>query len=241
MEQQVAEYYDDITLLGNYLEDGYSQGWSHQLRKHILFLLHKLKSASRKLNELEMESELIAIEFTLGFGTGQDNEPDKVQIEEHQLRLLELIEKAENQKETGKPDIDNLEIESDVELSVEPVVDPVFEVSVEPDLEPELESPASQGVIQLVICNCPGRDAARELARNLVKARFAACINIIANIGAIYWWDGEIQDTVECQLQIKTSNQTLEDVISYIKKHHPDDVPEILVIPITKGNTNYFE
>ncbi|MCP4271680.1 MAG: divalent-cation tolerance protein CutA, partial [Gammaproteobacteria bacterium] len=71
--------------------------------------------------------------------------------------------------------------------------------------------------------------------------RLAACINIIANIGSIYWWKGEIHDTAECQLQIKTSHQSLSDTIDYIKQYHPNDIPEILVIPINEGNTKYFE
>ncbi|MCP3675294.1 MAG: divalent-cation tolerance protein CutA [Gammaproteobacteria bacterium] len=50
-----------------------------------------------------------------------------------------------------------------------------------------------------------------------MKTRLAACVNIIANIGVIYWREGEIKYNAECQLQIKTSNQSLDDIIHYIK------------------------
>jgi len=79
------------------------------------------------------------------------------------------------------------------------------------------------------------------LAQGIVKARLAACVNIIANIGSIYWWEGEVKDTAECQLQIKTASSCVEDVIHYIKQNHPFDVPEILVFPVDKGNEDYFD
>jgi len=293
MEQHHDNYFADLTVLGDYLEEGTLQGWSHSLRKNILLLLHKLKTSSRKSGNSNLADELVALEVSLGFGAGNDFQPDESKIEDHQLRILELIDNSEEaeveEPEAEEPEAEEPEAEEpeaeEAEVEEAEVEEPEVE---EPEVEePEVEEPEveeiiieyeaiddtkpydqiettdeenildeieyphevktnedktnKQGIIQLVMCNCPGRDAARELARYLIEARLAACINIIANIGSIYWWKGEIHDTAECQLQIKTSHQSLNDVIDYIKQYHPGEVPEILVIPINEGNKEYFK
>ncbi len=256
MEQQHQNYFADLSLLGDYLEEGSLQGWSHSLRKNILLLLHKLIITSRKTANTKLEDELVALELSLGFGAGTDFEPERSRVEDHQLRILELIDNSEqavnvervieSESTNDTKSVNENEIMDETEsidedeiifLPDETNVNQVVPVGLDTDME----KTTKQGVIQLVMCNCPGRDAARELARHLIEARLAACINIIANIGSIYWWKGEIHDTAECQLQIKTSHQSLSDTIDYIKQYHPDDIPEILVIPINEGNTEYFE
>ncbi|MCP4413300.1 MAG: divalent-cation tolerance protein CutA [Gammaproteobacteria bacterium] len=256
MEQQYQNYLTELSLLGDYLEEGSLQGWSYSLRKNILLLLHKLITTSRKLANTKLEDELVALEFSLGFGAGTDFEPERSRVEDHQLRILELIDNSEQavnveiviESETTNDTksvyeneiMDETELIDEDKIKLLPEETNVYQV-VPVGLDTDKDKMTEQGVIQLVMCYCPGRDAARELARHLIKARLAACVNIIANIGSIYWWKGEIHDTAECQLQIKTSHQSLNDTIDYIRQHHPDDIPEILVIPINEGNKEYFE
>lgn len=260
MEQQYDNYFADLTLLGDYLEEGTFQGWSHPLRKNILLLLHKLKTNCHKSGNINLANELVALEVSLGFGDGNDFNPEKTKIADHQIRILELIDDSDEteieQPEAEQPEIEEIVIEyeaidddqlndlniiTDEEKVLNKIADPDKSEAVTQAETTTEEKTTKQGIIQLVMCNCPGRDAARELARHLIEARLAACINIIANIGSIYWWKGEIHDTAECQLQIKTSHQSLNDVIDYIKQYHPDEVPDILVIPIDLGNMEYFE
>jgi len=103
------------------------------------------------------------------------------------------------------------------------------------------ENHRNKVAINLIICNCPNRDEARDIARALVEQRLAACINVIANIGAIYIWEGEIHDKAECQLQIKTNPDQHQDVIEFIKQRHSNEVPEIIIVPISQGNEDYFD
>ena len=92
MDQQDATYYEYILLLGDYLEEGIEQKWTHELRKKTLLLLHKLKNSSRNAENIEIESELMAIEVTLGYGSGSSKLPNTSLVEDHQIRLLELAE-----------------------------------------------------------------------------------------------------------------------------------------------------
>ena len=276
MDQNYSNLYEDITLLSDCLGEGTEEQWSHELRKQILQLLHQLKSTSRRAENHELEAELVAVEVTLGYGSGQFEVPSISLIEDHQLRLLELAELTKIFPKLS-PSVDYVEnniiknesddASMDKAIAIEtPLVEPVGlndDIDIEPTItetneqilnEPEMagsnlftesesesESESEKSTIQLILCNCPGRDAARELARGLVQNRLAACVNIIANIGSMYWWEGEIKDTAECQLQIKTSTSNLEDTFHYIKQNHPNDVPEILSIGVEKGNEDYFE
>lgn len=95
-------------------------------------------------------------------------------------------------------------------------------------------------VIEMTLCNCCSRDEARDIARGLVESGLAACVNIIANIGSIYRWQGEIVDTSECQLQIKASPKTRESIKEYIVEKHSNDIPEIITVPISHGNVDYL-
>jgi periplasmic divalent cation tolerance protein len=253
MDQNYSNLYEDVTLLSDCLGEGTEKQWSHALRKQILQLLHKLKSMSRRAKNHELEAELISIEVTLGYGSGEFEVPNISLIEDHQLRLLELAELTRIFPALS-PSVDYTEdniikYESDdVNIDTAIAMEKAVELSSEPGkvdsnlfTETETETETEKPKIQLILCNCPGRDAARELAKGLVQTRLAACVNIIANIGSMYWWEGEIKDTAECQLQIKTSTVRLEDTLNYIKQNHPNDVPEILSIGVEKGNDDYFE
>jgi len=160
----------------------------------------------------------------LGYGSGSAILPDAIAVEEHQFRLLELSEELSIRSVEPEP-----EPESETEIEITSTALPDEEAV-------GLES----NQIQLILCNCSGRDKAREVAHGLVKSRLAACVNIIANIGSIYWWEGEIKDTAECQLQIKTTSKRTEEVISYIKNQVDEQTPEILAFPVEMGNEDYF-
>jgi len=214
MNQQVTAFQDDLILLSDYLEEGLEVNWNHEIRKQILLILHRLKNLSRKLQQQNIENELIAIESTLGYGSGTAILPDTSVVEEHQIRLLDLSERLFSEQ----PDAGVVEEADDVELE-----------------------PIGISKIQLILCNCAGRDKAREIAHGLVKSRLAACVNIIANIGSIYWWQGEIKDTAECQLQIKTTVNKTENVMSYIQNNIDEEIPEILAFSVDQGNEAYFD
>ncbi len=270
MEQQLSDFYEDLSQLSDYLGEGSEKGWSHELKKQILLLLHKLKSQCRRLENIEVESELMSIEISLCYGVGGNNAINNSQVEDHQLRLMELAASTtvtstdtsletsvdqegltESEEESAdcevvdndidEPSVSISEIDISEKQETSPSIDDIIVGTESSVIEEVVVEEKKQASIQLILCNCPGRDAARELAQGLVKARFAACVNIIANIGAIYWWDGEIKDTAECQLQIKTSNQSLDDIIHYIKQNHPNEIPEIIAMQVEKGNQDYFD
>lgn len=90
-----------------------------------------------------------------------------------------------------------------------------------------------------VITTTDSEDSASALARAIVEAQLAACVQVTA-VRSFYRWEGAAQDDPEWQLQVKTSAARLDDLVGYISRHHAYDVPEIIVTPIVAGNPEYL-
>jgi periplasmic divalent cation tolerance protein len=81
----------------------------------------------------------------------------------------------------------------------------------------------------------------RRLARLALKARLAACANIVPRIESHYWWRGKIESSRELLVIFKTSPRHLARLESVILEHHPYDTPEFVLLPLTAGNSRYLD
>jgi periplasmic divalent cation tolerance protein len=93
----------------------------------------------------------------------------------------------------------------------------------------------------LVLCTAPSADVGATLARGLVEARLAACVNVVAGVRSVYAWQGEVHDEAEVQLLVKTRRALFEAVRDWLVEHHPYDVPEVLALPIEAGSKAYLD
>ena len=87
----------------------------------------------------------------------------------------------------------------------------------------------------------PDKKIALELANGIVTAKIAACANIFENITSIYRWQGKINTDPECMMILKTTENRAQELIDYIERHHPYEVPECIGINIVKGSKNYLQ
>lgn len=94
--------------------------------------------------------------------------------------------------------------------------------------------------VLLVISNCPDRESAAALARHLVEARLAACVNILAACRSVYRWQGVLEEADEVPLLIKTTAAAYPALEAAIRTHHPYDLPEIIAIPVAQGLPAYL-
>ena len=92
----------------------------------------------------------------------------------------------------------------------------------------------------LVLSNCGSEEEARRVARALVEARVAACVNIVPGIQSVYHWQGAIQEDSEWMLVIKTSRPCFEPLRSVLEAAHSYELPEVLAIPVIDGSPNYL-
>jgi periplasmic divalent cation tolerance protein len=79
------------------------------------------------------------------------------------------------------------------------------------------------------------------IARKLVEARLAACVQIGGPIRSTYWWEGKVEEADEWLCIIKTRKDLYPEVEKSIRQLHSYIVPEILALPIVAGNPDYLQ
>lgn len=80
---------------------------------------------------------------------------------------------------------------------------------------------------------------AAELARALVQARLAACVQV-QPIRSFYVWQERAHDEPEWLLSIKTRLALYPQLEAWLRERHPYDTPEIVCLPITAGSASYL-
>ncbi len=92
----------------------------------------------------------------------------------------------------------------------------------------------------VVLCTCASADEAERLARGLVEAQLAACVNVIPHVRSYYRWKGALESADECLLAIKSSRGLFEALRVHLAKLHSYEVPEVAAVPIVAGSENYL-
>ncbi len=82
---------------------------------------------------------------------------------------------------------------------------------------------------------------ATELARALLDARLAACVNIVGPITSLYRWQGAVQQDPEYLLVIKTTAEQQEALQAKLLELHPYETPEFLVLEVKSGAPPYLD
>jgi periplasmic divalent cation tolerance protein len=92
----------------------------------------------------------------------------------------------------------------------------------------------------VVLSTCATEEEAERLARHLLDARLAACVNVIPGMRSFYHWKGAVESAGECLLVIKSSRGLFAPLRAELEKTHPYEVPEVLAIPIVEGAEKYL-
>ncbi|SRR6266540_7477569 len=81
---------------------------------------------------------------------------------------------------------------------------------------------------------------ADKIAHRLLDERVASCVQVLGPIQSSYWWKGRIERTKEWICFIKARAGDYRRIEASIKKVHPYDVPEILALPVLRGDAGYL-
>jgi len=92
----------------------------------------------------------------------------------------------------------------------------------------------------VILCTCSSAEEAEKLARSLVEARLAACVNVIPQIRSYYRWNGALESSEEYLLAIKSSVGLFETLRAHLAELHSYEVPEILALPVVAGAESYL-
>lgn len=92
----------------------------------------------------------------------------------------------------------------------------------------------------VVLTNLPDAASAEALAEQLVEARLAACVSVLAPCHSVYRWQERVERETEVPLLIKTTAERYPALERAIRERHPAEVPEILALPVTYGLADYL-
>ena len=91
-----------------------------------------------------------------------------------------------------------------------------------------------------VVTTTQRREDADRIARALVEARLAACVQVAGPITSTYRWRGKIETAEEWQCWAKSRRELYDEIEQAIRHIHPYEVPEILALPILAGGADYL-
>lgn len=81
---------------------------------------------------------------------------------------------------------------------------------------------------------------AQDLARSIVEARLAACVQVMGPIESTYWWNDQIELSQEWLCLMKTTAASYPALEAFIKDKHTYEVPEIVASEVTIGSDEYL-
>jgi periplasmic divalent cation tolerance protein len=92
---------------------------------------------------------------------------------------------------------------------------------------------------RLVLITAPDGDVAGQLARGLLKAELAACVNLLPGIQSVFRWQGQVEESTEVLMIVKTLVTKIADLAAWVKREHPYDVPEIISLNLAEVEGAY--
>ena len=91
----------------------------------------------------------------------------------------------------------------------------------------------------LLITTVPNQILAEQISKELIERKLAACISI-REIKSIYKWQGNIEESKEFEVTIKSLPKNLNQLILILKEKITYEVPE-LIYKIFDSENSYFQ
>ncbi len=91
-----------------------------------------------------------------------------------------------------------------------------------------------------VVTTTEREEDAAAIARMLIEARLAACVQVLGPVTSTYRWQGKIETAREWQCWAKSRGELYDEIERAIRRIHPYDEPEIIAMPIIAGSETYL-
>ncbi len=93
----------------------------------------------------------------------------------------------------------------------------------------------------VVLTTTPTAEEAENLARKIIEAKLAACVQVLPQMKSFYFWEGKIQNDSEHLLLIKTLDEKFDELKNFIQSNHSYDVPEIFALDAKDVSESYLK
>ncbi len=92
----------------------------------------------------------------------------------------------------------------------------------------------------VVLTTTPNADEAETLARKIIEAKLAACVQVLPPMKSFYFWENQIQADSEHLLLIKSLAEKFDELEKFIQANHSYDVPEIIAFSAERISESYL-
>jgi periplasmic divalent cation tolerance protein len=93
----------------------------------------------------------------------------------------------------------------------------------------------------VVFVTCKNLREAKRIAGVIIREKLSACVNIISPVLSFFIWEKKFYREKEVLLVIKSRTDVYKKLQETIKKYHSYTVPEIIALPIIRGNPSYLK
>ena len=93
--------------------------------------------------------------------------------------------------------------------------------------------------INIIKTTTNDKEVAMSISNELVRMKFAPCVQVIPNLTSTYIYDKKLHNDSEFLIIIKTSAKNISNCKNIIKRLHNYDVPEIIQLEGTILNDEY--
>jgi periplasmic divalent cation tolerance protein len=95
--------------------------------------------------------------------------------------------------------------------------------------------------VNFIYMTAGNKEEARNIGKELVTSRLAACVNILDNMNSVYMWEGEVQEESEVVLIAKTTRERLPELVEKVKSIHSYDCPCVVSLPVLDGHKPFLD
>lgn len=97
--------------------------------------------------------------------------------------------------------------------------------------------------LRLLYVTTKDREEAKTIARAVVEEQLAACVNILDGMESFYHWEGNLMNSRETVLLIKTAYGNVARITRRVKELHSYETPCVISLNLAEqeGNEEYLD
>jgi periplasmic divalent cation tolerance protein len=92
----------------------------------------------------------------------------------------------------------------------------------------------------LVLITASSSEEGARLARALLEARVASCVNLLPGIRSFYWWRDKREEADEVLLLVKSAKERWDELQAVVRNTHSYECPEIVALSPEQVEERYL-
>lgn len=104
----------------------------------------------------------------------------------------------------------------------------------------EVQAGLPADTVVIMLTTAPDELLAKRIGHILVEEHLAACVHVSPVGVSMYMWQGTLEGGPEVAMTLKTTQGRSAALAQRLSELHPYEVPEVLVLPVLGGASNYL-